>query len=393
MANSKISDGAILIAHIADTHLRDSQYVTARRGIDFFEAAKSAVIKSCEAADVLVLAGDIFDRARPSPRVIGQLMQLDGILRSAGKAMLATTGNHDWCDPTWLSTLFPGRRPDDGNLPDDVSGIVPIDGASVVFRGYRFAGIKPYSCAAFRHQLAAVTVEAREADVVIYHGLVGGIVPFYAGKDPLHVDEFPISKNNKAWLLGDIHVQGYMHRDRPGGGKTLIGYPGSTEMCSSSESTEKSVPILRLDADGASMVSKLPLETRPFISAEVRTEAELELIAREVAEVADKDPVVIVKFDRSLPHTINRLHALLNAQLAVVRCYPLPSGKVSVKRESSAEGGALTMDHFVTKRFTERPDLEAVAIALLHRGDSDAAGIVSTMIEDRLANTGVREDG
>jgi DNA repair exonuclease SbcCD nuclease subunit len=392
MAQQKISDGSILIAHLADIHLRDTQYVTPRRGLDFFEAAKQAVSKACKKADLLVIVGDIFDRSRPSPNVIGQLMQIDRMLQEAGKAMLAVTGNHDWSDPTWLGTLFPGRTPKTGRLPDDAVGIIPIDGATVTFRGFTFAGIKPYGCSAFRHNLAEVTVAARDADVVLYHALVDGVVPFYAGQDPLRVDELPISMNNKAWLLGDIHVQGMVMRDRPGGGKTLVSYPGSTEMCSASEDTRKSVPLIRLSKDAAVGETPIPLTIRPFINAEVTTEEELEVLMRQVSTVAAEDPVVIAKFSRDLPQTINRLHSMLDAQRAVIRCYPLPTVKAAARRAKDDRPDApLSMDYFVAKRFEGRPDLEAVALDLLHRGDSDASGIISLLIENRLAATAVRE--
>ena len=189
MAEEENSGDSILIAHLADTHLRDTQYATARRGIDFFEAFKKAVEVACDNADVLVLVGDIFDRARPSPRVINQLMQIHKLIRARKKACLTVTGNHDWCDPTWISTLF-----DEG----DGYGIVPIDGqADALYKGWQFAGILPHTVGHFRNHLAEVTTMARDADVVLYHGLVDGVTPFYIHmNDPLHVDEFPISKSN-----------------------------------------------------------------------------------------------------------------------------------------------------------------------------------------------------
>ena len=394
MAKTEITSGSILIAHIADTHLRDSQYATTRRGLDFFEATKRAVSAACDKADMLVIVGDIFDQARPGPKVIGQLMQIDQMLRERGKVMLSSTGNHDWCSPTWLSTLFPGRVPENGEIPVDASGIIPIDGAVVRYAGFDFAAVHPYAAATFRSHLAEITVQARNADVVLYHNLVADVVPFYAGlQDPLRVDELPISKNNKAWLLGDIHIQGYITRDRPGGGETLIGYPGSLEMCSTSEPDEKSLPLIRLTKDSAVVEDRIPLRIRPSIDAEVRTEADLEALMKRVTAVADDHPVVSVKFDRSLPQTINRLHSTLDAQRAVVRCFPLPNQERAAKRESDGdEVNSLDVEHFVSKRFETRTDLLSVAVDLLHRGETDAAGIVSTMIEQRLANTGLRED-
>ncbi len=395
MAKSQIAESPLLIAHLADTHLRDSQYATARRGVDFFEACKAAVKAACRQADLLVLVGDIFDRARPSARVIGQLIQLDQILKEAGKPMLAVTGNHDWCEPTWLSTLFPDRLVDNAQLADDASGIIPIDGTKVTFRGYKFVGIDPHNAGAFRQNLAQITVEAREADVVLYHGLVDGVVPFdiYIAS-PLHVRDFPVSKNNKAWLLGDIHMQGYQGIPRPGGGECLVGYPGSTEMCSAAEPVAKSVPLLVLTKESMEQAGQIAFPTRPYIQAEIHTEAQLDTVMEQVQAVADQHPVVVVQFSRELPQTINRLHATLDAQRAVIRCYPLPGTKQkNAERETDGpEGEELGMAHFVSKRFEGRTELQDVALALLDRGESDAEGIIAGFIEKRLAAVAVRED-
>lgn len=393
MANTQTSDGSILIAHIADTHLRDSQYVTTRRGDDFFAATLQAIEHGIQHADILVIVGDIFDKSRPSPKVIGQLMQIDRRLRDAGKAALAVTGNHDWSDPTWLNTLFPSGVPAPDAEIDGASGIIPLDGTSARFRGFRFVGIRPYSVSGFRERLAEVTVQARGADVVLYHGFVDGVVPFYAGQDPLRVDELPVAKENKAWLLGDIHVQGYVTRDRPGGGQVQIGYPGSTEMCTASEPTEKSVPVIKLTQDEAAIHSRWTLRTRPFITADVVSEADLDALMLRVSAHATEDPVVVVHFDRGLPQTINRLHSTLDAQRSVIRCYPLPTLKTVTARAVDRDLEApLSMDHFVTTRLGSRPGLHDVAIDLLHRGDVDAHGILSQFVENRLASLDVREE-
>ena len=387
MATKETTNSSILIAHIADAHLRDSQYATARRGVDFFEAFKATVKAACERADVLVLVGDIFDRPRPSPRVIGQLMQIDSLIRAYGRQCLAVTGNHDWCDPTWLSTLFPDRE------GGECGGIIPIDGKTTQVEGFTFTGIHPYTAGSFRKEIASIEVQARAADVVLYHGLVDGVVPFYAGmENPLSYKEFPISKKNKAWLLGDIHIQGSVERDRPGGGKCVVSYPGSTEMCSAAEPVAKGFPLWRLTKDDIKLVEVVPTPTRPFFSAEVVSEDGLEALVNSIKPFADKDPVVVVKFSRELPQTIGRLHSMLDAQRAVIRCYPLPGIKGVTARERDDGQEELGMEHFVSKRFEENEDLQSVALALLHRGETDADGIITAMIEQRLATTGIREE-
>lgn len=392
-----IPDSGLLIAHIGDTHLRDTQYATYRRGLDFFEGFMKAIQIGCEHADVIVLTGDIFDRPRPSPKVIGQLMQADQLIKRSGKVAFAITGNHDWGSPTWLQTLFPGRleSSDNADAPAvevDATGIIPLDNAAALYKGYRFVGLTPHSAATFRGSLADITVRARNADVVLFHGLVTGVVDFFAGTEsPLHVSEFPVSKNNKAWLLGDVHVQGFVSVDRPGGGKCLVGYPGSTEMCSASENPDKSVPIIRLSKESATVQDIIPFSTRPFIKAEVCNDEQLDTLMARLAPVADQHPVVVVQFDRKLSHAINRIHSMLDAQRAVIRCYPLPEVKEAAERQHFEDDSMLGIDHFISRRFAGNDSLEKVALDLLNRGDSDANNILAGMIEERLA-VGVRED-
>lgn len=376
---------------MADTHLRDAQYASRSRGRDFASAFLAAAEAAAQAADMAVLVGDIFDKARPSPGVIATLMQAHSIFARSGKPCLAVTGNHDWSSPTWIDTLFSGNL-EGADIPAGKGGIYPIDGKSVSCLGYRFAGLPPLDGEQFRANLADMTVRARGADVVLYHGLVCGIVPIrVSASDPFHVRELPVDQANLAWLLGDIHIQGYTHLPRPGGGETLVGYPGSTEMCSSSEPPHKSVPIVRLTEGGAEAVDKLPIATRPFIEASVCDEGALDALVEKAKALADQHPLVLVKFARSLPQTIGRLHAVLDPQRAIVRCYPLPADRETRRLdESGLPSDDLGIDHFVAARFPDGSKLQAAALALLARPES-ADEIVSDFIDDALAAEAVRE--
>ena len=381
---------SILIAHIGDAHLRDTQYATAQRGLDFFEAFKRAVKAAFSAgADCIVCCGDNFDMARPSAKVIGQLMQVDGLLKQLGLMMFTITGNHDYSSPSWLSTLFPD------NAQTGDSGIIPIDGESVQFKGFRITGIPPYTARTFLEKTAEIENLTRHSDVVLYHGFVTGIVPAYTGdKTVLDVKDLVVSSNNKAILLGDIHVQGFVKRARPGGGDVLIGYPGSLEMCSKSESVDKSIPMIRVTKEDATVENYVPLDIRPYISRVVKTAKDLDALVNHAKAVANCHPVVLVEFDRSLPQTVARLHAVLDPQRCVIRCYPLPMEKVDrgpleypkVNRER------LTVEHFVKARFADSEvELAETALRLLYAGDSNTSNIVSDYVEKRLLSMGVRE--
>lgn len=387
MDTTKTTKGSILIAHIADLHLRDTQYATAQRSADFFEAALRAVRAAKEnGADCICCCGDNFDVARPSARVISQLTRLDVELKTLGLPMFTITGNHDYSNPTWLATLFPGRGE---------TGIIPTDGVSHMFKGFQITGIPAYNAKLYRAKAAEIELAVREADVVLYHGFVTGIVPVYVGShDCLTVDELILSSKTKAVLLGDIHQTGTVTRQGPSGRGVLIGYPGSLEMCSKSESTEKQLPLVRVDDAGAVIEKTVQLTIRKFISRVVNTPDELDALMVDVQAASASNPVVLVEFDRALPQTVSRLHAALDAQRCVLRCYPLPAERGAVARatdDADAEE-SLGIDHFVGRRFAETPELLEFAMALLYRGDTDANNITSDFVQRRLDAIVVREN-
>lgn len=388
MESNTTSEGSILIAHIGDIHLRDTQYATSQRSGDFFNALMRAINAAADdQVDVIVCCGDNFDVSRPSAKVIGQLMQADALLKERNMRMLTITGNHDYSSPTWLSTLFPGNV-------GKQCGIVPMDGATIDIKGFKITGVPPYTARTFKEKEAEIDILVRDSDVVLYHGFVTGIVPAYTGdKAVLDVADMPKSPSIKAVLLADIHTQGYVQTDRPGGGKTLVGYPGSLEMCSKSESKDKSLPVIRLQSDCAIVDHYIPLTIRPHISKVVKNDEELNQLMVEVQEEAPRNPVVLVDFSRSVPQTVSRLHAALDPQRSVVRCYALPADIVSAPRtEMAEEEEELDMRHFVSRRFDDNAELCALAIALLDRGDVDGNNIVSQFVEMRLATAGVREE-
>jgi DNA repair exonuclease SbcCD nuclease subunit len=315
-------------------------------------------------------------------------MKADSTLRALGIPMFTITGNHDYSSPSWLSTLFPDP------CADAVSGIYPLDGLFVSFRGFTITGIPPYTARVFEEKYEEISTQTRHSDVVLYHGFVTGIVPAFTGdKRVLDVAGLPLSSRNKAVLLGDIHVQGFVNKPRPGGGEVLIGYPGSLEMCSKSESTNKSIPMIRLNSDSATVESLVPLEIRTFISKTVKTTEDLDNLVAEVSAVKHSHPVVLVEFDRGLTETVTRLHAILDMQRSVVRCYPLPQeARTAARVKDNEDADTLGIEHFVSSRFAEEPELGDVAMRLLRNGDNNAASIIGDFVQaslDRIAAASV----
>jgi len=374
MEPKETTESQLLIAHMGDIHLRDSQYASPQRSLDFSAAFEQAIQKT-KHADVMVCVGDIFDTSRPSPKVIGQLIRVDHILQSLGKTMLCVTGNHDRSNPSWLNTLFPRASG---------PGIVPLDNRSITINGFKFVGIQPYTAAQFRSATLTIEELCHDADVVLYHGFVTGVVPMFVHGDanPLTVDELPVYPSIKAVLLADIHIQGHVQHTLARCNK-LVAYSGSLEMCSASESTEKSVPMVRLTKTSATVESTVPIDTRLFINTKVTTVEELDALILRLRDVRDKNPVVIVEFERSLPDVISRVYASLDAEKSLIRCKPLPHSGVDYVRSAVVETspGNRTIHDFMQERFKDDVELGAIAAALIDRGDADASNILADFID------------
>lgn len=368
-----------------DTHFRDTQYARSSRGLDYYEAKLRLVERANESGvTVLLDTGDFFNSSRPSANVIQQATRLDRLLKQKGIAMLTVTGNHDWSTPTWLDVLFPDTNPSDG-------GIIPMDDRRLVIDGFVYQGVRPYSPSGYRANEVAIKKLCEGADVVLMHATVNGIVE--CGIDPermLDLTELPYVPGVKLIALGDLHYFGFItHRG------VLVGYPGSVEMNSSSEPTSKVLPLVRVTDEGATLQDALPLRIRPFLTATIRTEADSDALMELLKPVAAEHPVVVAKFSREIPSVITRAYALLDPQRAVIRFEPLPSKEeTSVDRTKAGEIEARGIEYFLHARFDgeDKKDELSLSLALLARGEEDAANIITTFIDKRKQELAVREE-
>src|SRR5690348_12203488 len=99
------------IFHTADLHLGRRRLEGRLPDKDFADAfgfiAERAI---AEAADVFLIAGDLFDRAQVEPPHLRQAQQVLARLKQATIPVIAIEGNHDKAfihseDPTWLQYL------------------------------------------------------------------------------------------------------------------------------------------------------------------------------------------------------------------------------------------------------------------------------------------------
>ncbi len=367
-----------------DAHFRDTQYARASRGRDYFEAKVRLVKLAAELKlKTLLDTGDFFNSSRPSANVIQMAMKLDALLKSHGIAMLTVTGNHDWSTPTWLEVLFPEPRPETG-------GIIPMDDKRVTIDGFVYQGVRPYSPSGLRENSAAVMQMCQGADVILMHATVNGVVECGVNPDRmLDLSELPYVPGVKLIALGDLHYFGFTtHRG------VLVGYPGSTEMNSSSEPVRKVLPVVRVSDASATLDNAHPLAIRPFFARTIRTEADSDALLEELKPAALQHPVVVCKFSREITSVITRTYALLDPQRAIIRFEPLPTKEENeTERAKAADIQAHGIEYFLRARFGGDAHKEELALSLdlLARGEEDANNILAAFIEKRKADLAVRE--
>ena len=362
----------IRIGWTSDWHIRNSQYARKSRGEDFAKAVIACTQEMCDAGcDVLVNAGDIFNVSRPSPENVKTLMHVNAILCKNKQRMLCITGNHDMVHPTWLSTLFPGDN-------DDRYGIVPLDDKVIDVNGVTFGNIKPVTTNVFKELVANDTLPT--CDVFVYHILVNDFIGFDDAKQ-LCIEDFPKDKYS-AILLGDIHVA-----DTRKHGNTLIGYPGSVEMCSSSEDTNKSFTVVEIEDGNAEVVSRPnTFPTRTYITDVIKTEEDLDALILRLRDACDEDPVIVVKYDPAVRSTIPRVFGAVDASKAVIKLTALPASKIDLAdiRDASSAAEELPLSHFVLNHFEDATeDMKALALQLADNPDIDVYDAVTTYIEKR----------
>ena len=85
-----------LIAHIADVHLGYAQYGLSEREQDIYEAFEEAVeLILRERAEILLIAGDLFDAPRPPIKALMKARSLLSKLRDRGVEIYHVIGDHE----------------------------------------------------------------------------------------------------------------------------------------------------------------------------------------------------------------------------------------------------------------------------------------------------------
>jgi exonuclease SbcD len=264
------------ILHTADWHLGrslDGQPLLEDQAHLLTQLVDLAV---AEAVDVVVVAGDVYDRAVPPADAVALLDEV--LTRLAGEAripVLVVAGNHD--SPTRLGfggrLLAPGGVVLRGRL-DDLAPVVlddahgPVAFYPVPYVEPVFARALPGGAAVTDHQeavshvvgaLRAAAVPGRRA-VLIGHAFVAG------GRES--ESERPLAVGGSGAVRPDtfagfdLVLLGHLHRPQTAGSPRLT-YAGSLLKYSFAEADHaKSVTLVELDGAGGAVTRRVPLAPR-----------------------------------------------------------------------------------------------------------------------------------
>lgn len=367
----------IKIIHTADWHLRDMQFGKTARAQDFTDSVFRIVDIAVEnEVNYILCAGDILNSKRPSSRNIADLIRLNQKLLTNKVKLFVITGNHDKCHPSWIKVL------QDEMQENGQCAIYDIDFQLVSMKArdgkeYTIYGVPDMAPDDFREK----SVDFPQADFMMFHALIKDFAAFDAGDKVLKVSDLPSDKY-KAILLGDIHTHKYIDLEN-----CVVGYPGSTELCSRNESVDKFVTLFTLQDNGTLERDSIPLKlNKPIIAEDVRTVEEANALLIKIDELKDEYPTILVRKDPSFTDLYIRIARIVDTSKCIIRVTNIQQAGFKllniVNRKTGNPTGKQPVD-FVADYFPSNSDIFDLAQALCEP-QASSAYLIENFIDKRL---------
>jgi DNA repair protein SbcD/Mre11 len=365
------------LLHTSDWHIGRSLHGTDLLAEQEAVLSGLAEVVAAESVEVVVVAGDVYDRAVPSADATGVLDRVLMRLRSAGAAVVLTPGNHDSARRLAFGAGLMARSGvhvravtpalDEPVLLSDAHGDVAV---------YGLPYLEPEVA---RHELGLAEARSHEAvltaamdrvradlflrpgvrSVVLAHAFVGGGVPSDSERDICvgGVDLVP------AAVFDGVDYVALGHLHRPQTLSDRVRYSGSPLAYSFGEAGQhKQAWLVELDADGLAEVRAVPLPAPRQLTvlrgelADLLADPELAAVEEHFVSAQLTDPVRPVDPMRQL-------------QARFPHCVHL----------EWAGAGAVADGRSYTERLSGRSDLEVTAEFVAH-----VRGVAATSAERGL---------
>ncbi len=248
----------MLIAHLADTHLGLRQYGLHWRERDFYERFKEAVEKAVrEGVDVILISGDMFDRARPPINALKEAIDALKIARAKGVPVYAVLGEHDIPKVKDIPPQFviEGLKILGTSTTPYIDRLT-IDGREWFITGISHRPPTTKGLQSLRRKLAEVSAQVSKNSVLMMHQNISNVFSLEPGLD---LTEIP--KVFKYVAMGHIHKR-WVSKEPP-----ITAYPGSLEIVKSDEVEEwrmngKGFYLVDLSGDEP-LIHKIDLDVTP----------------------------------------------------------------------------------------------------------------------------------
>jgi exonuclease SbcD len=370
--------------HTADWHLGARPRGASLAGAHEALLAFILGVAAKERPDVLIIAGDVFDRKIPPPDAISLLDSfLSELVLGLGIPALVVSGNHDSADRLSFGERFLSRSglhvvgsvSSPSIAMEDAYGpvsLVPLPHAepALVRHALADASIRGHDDALRARLSLLPSRKTSERRVAVFHGMVSGGLPS-ASERPLGPDAGAVRPE---LLDGFDHVAiGHLHRPQAIAGRQNMRYSGSIIAHDLDEIDErKSIAITEINRDGTSSTESVPLPNPSPLRLIEGTAAELRLKAAErLAEGGATGERVVLRVLDGRPgqETIAAIKSGWNSIVAVE--FPrkaAPSGPSSEMTRRNVpdddEGLAGEMKRFLDKATLVDADPD-VALALI----------------------------
>ena len=297
----------------SDNHLGFRQYGMLEREQDIENAFHNIVSLAIELrVDAITVSGDLIHSTRPTSRTMDFLSSMHTILKNESIPCLVSSGNHDKSEPHWIEIL--GSKDDwkDG-------GFRLIDNQKVDIGVMTIYG-QPFVS---RKEWEEKKNDIPDVDVLLMHQSFSEFA--FANPDTSFYPKDLRHLNVNTIVMGDTHVtEEYELKPGKEGLNTVILSPGSSELISAVEPTNKGVILLHKDAgpeaDGGLVRNLIPIKTRSVIKGLVENEDDVRGIIDHIANkiVTDSDnpryqegvndyPLVFIEYDPEVAYVIDTI--------------------------------------------------------------------------------------
>lgn len=366
------------IGWLGDTHIGYRQYGLESRKKDFELAMREAVTSMVsQRVDAIIHTGDLLHSNRPDPGSIKFLQEIHNYLVNHEVPMYLISGNHDASTPHWSTVANMGEV--------GLYGIQLMDGKQVYLannRGdiVRIFGINFCSNDEFRASVF------KPAEILVMHQAVQEFVDFESD-NMLKVLDIP--KSYPVVAIGDIHIS-----DIRDFGHQKIGYAGSTEMNSDSESPDKKWALLEFEDRRLVNLFWRTIQTRKVIKLQIDTEADVEAGILKVREhvnanTASRSPIIMLETTNPDLNALTRFKTVFNPDDYIFRSHytgkdQLVFGEVD---DSGTNTRNLVLEEKIREELKDLPDMVPLATQLFNP-DLDAAPVLNEFFDTESVRIG-----